>query len=86
MVSTLVVEWIEITIPFAIARAIWVSTLVVEWIEMAGSTSGNTKLTVSTLVVEWIEIGFLHRECLRRPASPPSWWSGLKLLKDVKKR
>ena len=34
VVSTLVVEWIEITIPFAIARAIWVSTLVVEWIEI----------------------------------------------------
>ena len=43
VVSTLVVEWIEITIPFAIARAMWVSTLVVEWIEIAWGTARDSK-------------------------------------------
>ena len=56
MVSTLVVEWIEIAIRCLHLPLSTVSTLVVEWIEMDISMSDYLDYWVSTLVVEWIEM------------------------------
>ena len=56
IVSTLVVEWIEIDIPLYGYIPYTVSTLVVEWIEIAMTDYIAALEAVSTLVVEWIEI------------------------------
>ena len=56
LVSTLVVEWIEILTMPPIRMPAVVSTLVVEWIEIRTQKPLSGPLTVSTLVVEWIEI------------------------------
>ena len=56
MVSTLVVEWIEIEKLVLIHTSRGVSTLVVEWIEMPSGATYKAHSSVSTLVVEWIEI------------------------------
>ena len=78
-VSTLVVEWIEIEISATTDTITFVSTLVVEWIEIPTSKGNVPTQTVSTLVVEWIEIP--PTTCHEYDVgSPPSWWSGLKLL------
>ena len=77
-VSTLVVEWIEIS---AYWRANWdtsVSTLVVEWIEIKLLQNPLQAVYVSTLVVEWIEMYIWKVKEPAPPMSPPSWWSGLK--------
>ena len=55
-----------------------VSTLVVEWIEIHTGYGTGEGLCVSTLVVEWIEITLTAAPFIAYPASPPSWWSGLK--------
>ena len=55
-VSTLVVEWIEITDMKEDFVEPLVSTLVVEWIEISKSPVHLPLWKVSTLVVEWIEI------------------------------
>ena len=58
-VSTLVVEWIEITLLFSHPAGPHVSTLVVEWIEIILNKSNIPTGHVSTLVVEWIEISLV---------------------------
>ena len=78
LVSTLVVEWIEIQRVKKEGLVIrsppsWWSGLKFT-VKIDAYTHGN----VSTLVVEWIEMEM----CYMRPGwreSPPSWWSGLKL-------
>ncbi len=56
-VSTLVVEWIEISdTPHPPGASSTVSTLVVEWIEIVYARLSWQTQFVSTLVVEWIEI------------------------------
>ena len=55
IVSTLVVEWIEITSRLCRPDQ-GVSTLVVEWIEIYRNAGAGHPGGVSTLVVEWIEI------------------------------
>ena len=55
-VSTLVVEWIEISFTGPLSHTPSVSTLVVEWIEIIRYLVNHFGLLVSTLVVEWIEI------------------------------
>ena len=59
-VSTLVVEWIEITLWSEQVAYEYVSTLVVEWIEIYSLFAIFCHALVSTLVVEWIEIIFKH--------------------------
>ena len=56
LVSTLVVEWIEIGCPPDMKDERQVSTLVVEWIEIREMSLKVLTALVSTLVVEWIEI------------------------------
>ena len=56
IVSTLVVEWIEIIAREASRASNTVSTLVVEWIEIDLQRLIYSSSSVSTLVVEWIEI------------------------------
>ena len=56
IVSTLVVEWIEIRKSDRRLKASGVSTLVVEWIEIIWFGDKSPAYSVSTLVVEWIEI------------------------------
>ena len=77
VVSTLVVEWIEMPYTFSFRTNNLVSTLVVEWIEIIWVIRYYFSVSVSTLVVEWIEIKQLSPKTVRN-ASPPSWWSGLK--------
>ena len=78
-VSTLVVEWIEISYSLLSISPNGVSTLVVEWIEILGGVAVCSHFRVSTLVVEWIEIGGYGGRSAY-PMSPPSWWSGLKYI------
>ena len=56
-----------------------VSTLAVEWIEIVILEFSRPLLSVSTLAVEWIEIA-PHWPAPSFYASPPSRWSGLKLV------
>ena len=70
-VSTLVVEWIEISINEFHLRPVQVSTLVVEWIEITDMKEDFVEPLVSTLVVEWIEIYGIS------PLSHISWVSTL---------
>ena len=88
MVSTLVVEWIEISLNAGAMGMAWVSTLVVEWIEIIWRNSERSIPSVSTLVVEWIEITWAGAMDARSRRSPPSWWSGLKSssMSDVGKQ
>ena len=68
-VSTLVVEWIEISINEFHLRPVQVSTLVVEWIEITDMKEDFVEPLVSTLVVEWIEI----------PRRVPQWYPVMSL-------
>ena len=52
----------------------------VEWIEMQMFELFEGQPFVSTLVVEWIEISAAMAITPSFSRSPPSWWSGLKLL------
>ena len=56
-VSTLAVEWIEISLPEINQYEYLVSTLAVEWIEIISQIGIDCASIVSTLAVEWIEIG-----------------------------
>ena len=72
-------EWIEI-LHFRQAHIEHaVSTLAVEWIEIAFSFQVSRSALVSTLAVEWIEILRVRRYIVIS-RSPPSRWSGLKLV------
>ena len=79
IVSTLAVEWIEIMTTQGFKDGITVSTLAVEWIEIQKQTVITVGLIVSTLAVEWIEIS-ASGGVTTSNKSPPSRWSGLKLL------
>ena len=55
-VSTLAVEWIEISMSPSDVMSVQVSTLAVEWIEIDQTKYNKQNNPVSTLAVEWIEI------------------------------
>ena len=70
-VSTLAVEWIEISSFIFLPSSYVVSTLAVEWIEIENVFVIDMVDYVSTLAVEWIEIGKRARSTSQQPSLHP---------------
>ncbi len=85
IVSTLAVEWIEISSGLSAVGYLVVSTLAVEWIEIDFMRLISRWHGVSTLAVEWIEIVVPSDRVTFTP-SPPSRWSGLKSGREMVRR